>query len=69
MYFLLKYIVTLFYKKLRIKIVVSFLSESGPRMIYKIYTNTKTRTKYMQITNQNQIYTNYKPEPNIYKYF
>jgi len=32
MYFVLKYIVTLFYKKLRIKIVVSLLRESGPRM-------------------------------------
>jgi len=31
MYFFLKYLVTLFYKKLRIKIVVSFLCESGPR--------------------------------------
>jgi len=30
MYFFLKYLVTLFYKKLRIKIVVSFLCESGP---------------------------------------
>jgi len=30
MYFSLKYIVTLFYKKLRIKIVVSLLRESGP---------------------------------------
>jgi len=33
MYFFLKYLVTLFYKKLRIKIVVSFLCESGPRFI------------------------------------
>jgi len=30
MYFFIKYIVTLFYKKLRIKIVVSLLRESGP---------------------------------------
>jgi len=30
MCFFLKYLVTLFYKKLRIKIVVSFLCESGP---------------------------------------
>jgi len=30
MYFFLKYLVTLFYKKPRIKIVVSFLCESGP---------------------------------------
>jgi len=30
MNFFLKYLVTLFYKKLRIKIVVSFLCESGP---------------------------------------
>jgi len=30
-FFLLKYIVTLFYKKLRIKIVVCLLCESGPR--------------------------------------
>jgi len=30
MYFFLKYLVTLFYKKLRIKIGVSFLCESGP---------------------------------------
>jgi len=36
MYFFLKNIVTLFYKKLRIKIVVSFLRESGPWI-----TNTK----------------------------
>jgi len=28
MYFFLKYLVTLFYKKLRIKIIVSFLCES-----------------------------------------
>jgi len=33
MYFFLKYLVTLFYKKLRIKIVVSFLCESGPRSL------------------------------------
>jgi len=31
MYFFLKYIVTLFYKNLRIKIVVCLLRESGPR--------------------------------------
>jgi len=31
MSFFLKYLGTLFYKKLRIKIVVSFLCESGPR--------------------------------------
>jgi len=31
MCFFLKYLVTLFYKKLRKKIVVSFLRESGPR--------------------------------------
>jgi len=31
MHFFLKCIVTLFYKKLRIKIVVSLLRESGPR--------------------------------------
>jgi len=36
MYFFLKYIVTLFYKKLRIKIVVSFLCESGPRSLGRI---------------------------------
>jgi len=36
MYFFLKYLVTLFYKKLRIKIVVSFLCESGPRDMFKI---------------------------------
>jgi len=30
MYFFLKYIVTLFYKKLRIKILVCLLRESGP---------------------------------------
>jgi len=30
MYFFLKYIVTLFYKKLRIRIVVCLLRESGP---------------------------------------
>jgi len=30
MYFFLKYIVTLFYKKLRIKIVVRLLRESAP---------------------------------------
>jgi len=30
MYFFLKYLVTSFYKKIRIKIVVSFLCESGP---------------------------------------
>jgi len=30
MCFFLKYIVTLFYKKIRIKIVVSFLCELGP---------------------------------------
>jgi len=30
MYFFLKYIVTLFYKKLRIKIVVCLLRDSGP---------------------------------------
>jgi len=33
MYFFLKYLVTLFYKKLKIKIVVSFLCESGPWII------------------------------------
>jgi len=33
MYFFLKYLATLFYKKLRIKIVVSFLCESGPRIL------------------------------------
>jgi len=33
MCFFLKYLVTLFYKKLRIKIVVSFLRESGPRRV------------------------------------
>jgi len=33
MCFFPKYIVTLFYKKLRIKIVVSFLCESGPRAV------------------------------------
>jgi len=32
MFFFLKYIVTLFYKKLKIKIVVSFLRKSGPRV-------------------------------------
>jgi len=30
MYFFLKYLVTLFYKKPKVKIVVSFLCESGP---------------------------------------
>jgi len=30
-YFFLKYIVTLFYKKLRTKIVVCLIRESGPR--------------------------------------
>jgi len=34
-YFFIKYIVTLFYKKLRIKIVVSFLRESGPWYVYR----------------------------------
>jgi len=33
MYFFLKYIVTLFYKELRIKIVVCLLRESGPCFI------------------------------------
>jgi len=37
MYFFLKYIVTLFYKKLRIKIVVSFLRESGPWILKAIF--------------------------------
>jgi len=32
MYFFLKYIVTLFYKKLRIKMIVCLLRESGPRL-------------------------------------
>jgi len=36
MYFFLKYLVTLFYKKLRIKIVLSFLCESGPRALKKL---------------------------------
>jgi len=37
MYFFLKYIVTLFYKKLRIKIVVSLLRELGPWQDYIIF--------------------------------
>jgi len=49
MYFFIKYIVTLFYKKLRIKIVVSFLCESGPwtvdiafsSLTYKIFIKSK----------------------------
>jgi len=44
MYFFLKYIVILFYKKLRIKIVVSLLCESGPRTstirLMKLITTT-----------------------------
>jgi len=39
MYFFLKYIVTLFYKKHRIKIVVSFLCESGPRIDKSLMIN------------------------------
>jgi len=39
MYFFLKYIVTLFYKKLRIKIVVCLLCESGPRDIYQLLSS------------------------------
>jgi len=35
MYFFLKYIVTLFYKKLRIKIVVCLLRESGPWQLFR----------------------------------
>jgi len=34
MYFFLKDLVTLFYKELRIKIVVSFLFESGSSILY-----------------------------------
>jgi len=34
MYFFLKYIVTLFYKKLRIKIVACLLRESGPWLFF-----------------------------------
>jgi len=36
MYFFLKHLVTLFYKKLRIKIVVSFLCESGPWFVVAV---------------------------------
>jgi len=39
MYSFLKYIVTLFYKKLRIKIVVCLLRESGPWLSAEYYTN------------------------------
>jgi len=37
MYFFQKYLVTLFYKKLRIKIVVSFLCESGPSVLSHVF--------------------------------
>jgi len=37
MHFSLKYIVTLFYKKVRIKIVVCLLHESGPRGLKAYY--------------------------------
>jgi len=36
MYLFIKYIVTLFYKKLRIKIVVCLLRESGPWFLKKV---------------------------------
>jgi len=39
MYFFLKYIVTLFYKKLRIKIIVCLLCESGPRTAIVLVLN------------------------------
>jgi len=38
MYFLIKYFVTLFYKKLRIQIVVSLLRESAP-VLYILHFN------------------------------
>jgi len=42
MYFFLKYIVTLFYKKLKIKIVACLLRESGPwKLGSKEIVNTK----------------------------
>jgi len=56
MYFFLKYIVTLFYKKLRIKIVVCLRRESGPRspiiacnMFYmKLFVNLAHKSVYLQ---------------------
>jgi len=41
MYFFLKYLVTCFYKKLRIKIVVSFLFELGPWLIFTMFYTFK----------------------------
>jgi len=51
MYFFLKYIVTLFYKKLRIQIVVCLLRESGPHaapgMLKRQSRNEQTKIYYV----------------------
>jgi len=47
MYFFLKYIVILFYKKLRIKIVVCLLRESGPRWVKTIINQNRLLLAYI----------------------
>jgi len=46
MYIFLKYIVTLFYKKLRIKIVVCLLRESGPWRLDERRRSAQAAEKY-----------------------
>jgi len=57
MYFFLKYIVTLFYKKLRIKIVVYLLRESGPRIAISFVINTCTFLKMISFNATFDIYS------------
>jgi len=58
MYFYIKYIVTLFYKKLRIKIVVCLLRESGPWFVDVAYVCCADINKSFWITNTNRIIAN-----------